>query len=240
MGARRPVTALVPSGVMEIVLIRHGEPEWVLDGLNVDNPPLTSRGHRQAAAMAEYLRGQQFDEVFCSPLVRARQTAAPLFEVLGRPETVDDWLEEIRNPIWHGTPQEKSEEAYREVEARPAEQRWSGIDGGESVREFVERIRLGAKLFLAERGVVRTEQALPVWQIAQPNRRIAFVAHAGTNSVVICHLLGLDPTPWEWDRFVIGHASVSRLETMQLGDGYSFSLTRLSEVEHLSPEDRTR
>ena len=41
MGARRPVTALVPSGVMEIVLIRHGEPEWVLDGLNVDNPPLT-------------------------------------------------------------------------------------------------------------------------------------------------------------------------------------------------------
>ena len=49
---------------MEIVLIRHGEPEWVLDGLNVDNPPLTSRGHRQAAAMAEYLRGQEFDEVF--------------------------------------------------------------------------------------------------------------------------------------------------------------------------------
>jgi hypothetical protein len=33
---------------------------------------------------------------------------------------------------------------------------------------------------------------------------------------------------------------VSRLESMQLGDGHSFSLTRLSEVEHLPPEDRTR
>ena len=29
---------------MEIVLIRHGEPEWVRDGLNVVDPPLTERG----------------------------------------------------------------------------------------------------------------------------------------------------------------------------------------------------
>ena len=26
---------------MEIVLVRHGEPEWVRDGLNVVDPPLT-------------------------------------------------------------------------------------------------------------------------------------------------------------------------------------------------------
>ena len=226
---------------MEIVLIRHGEPEWVLDGLSVDNPPLTARGHRQAAAMAEYLKGSEFDEVFCSPLLRAKQTAAPLFEVLGRPETVDPWLEEIRNPIWHGTPQEKADEAYREERRRPAEDRWRGLEGGEPVHEFIERIRVGSKLFLAERGVTRAEeQRLPVWQIEQPERRIAIVAHAGTNSVVICHLLGLEPTPWEWDRFVIGHASVSRIESMQLGDGYTFSLTKLSDVEHLDPSERTR
>lgn len=225
---------------MEIVLIRHGEPEWVLDGLNVDNPPLTECGHRQAAAMAEHLRSEHFDEVFCSPLRRARQTAAPLFAAVGRAESIDPWLEEIRNPIWHGTPSEKAEEAYREDRARPAQDRWRGLDGGEPVDSFVERIHLGAALFLAERGVVRAEQPLPVWQIDQPDRKIALVAHAGTNSVVICHLLGLSATPWEWDRFVIGHGSVSRLESMPLGDGHTFSLTRLSDVEYLAAADRTR
>ncbi|MFM9084444.1 MAG: histidine phosphatase family protein, partial [Actinomycetota bacterium] len=37
---------------MEIVLVRHAEPEWVKDGFNVDDPPLTERGHRQAEHLA--------------------------------------------------------------------------------------------------------------------------------------------------------------------------------------------
>ena len=81
---------------------------------------------------------------------------------------------------------------------------------------------------------------LPVWQIAEPGARIALVAHAGTNSVTIGHLLGLDPTPWEWDRFVLGHTSISRVEAMELEDGYSFGLSKLSDVEHLPVDQRTR
>ena len=42
-------------GVMEIVLVRHGEPEWVRNELNVVDPPLTDRGHMQAARMGEVL-----------------------------------------------------------------------------------------------------------------------------------------------------------------------------------------
>ncbi len=225
---------------MEIVLIRHGQPEWVLDGLNVDNPPLTARGRRQAEMMAQYLRRGGFDEVLCSPLVRARQTAAPLLAALGRDECVDPWLEEIRNPLWHGTPQERSIEAYRQEREKASHERWKGIEGGEPVSDFADRIRLGCSLFLAERGVRRQEASLPVWHVEEPGKRIAIVAHAGTNSIVICHLLGLEPTPWEWDRFVIAHASVSRLEAMQMGDGFGFSLTRLSDNEFLPLADRTR
>ena len=76
--------------------------------------------------------------------------------------------------------------------------------------------------------------------IDEPGRRIALIAHAGTNSVTISHLLGLQPTPWEWERFVLGHASISRLVALELGDGYTFSLTKLSDVEHLLADDRTR
>jgi probable phosphoglycerate mutase len=57
---------------------------------------------------------------------------------------------------------------------------------------------------------------------------------------VICHLLGLQPTPWEWERFIIGHASVTTIKAMKLGDGYTFSLSTLSDVEHLPMEMRTR
>jgi 2,3-bisphosphoglycerate-dependent phosphoglycerate mutase len=225
---------------VEITLVRHAEPEWVRDGLSVDDPPLTERGRQQAALLADRLAGETFDEVYVSPLVRARQTAAPVLERLGAGEVVAPWLEEIRNPIWHGTPAEKAEEAYKADRARPAAERWHGLPGGEPVRDFVDRIRLGAEVFLAERGIVDILGELPVWKIEGPSRRILLVAHAGTNSIVTCHLLGLAPTPWEWDRFVLGHASVTRIEALPIGDGFTFSLTKLSDVEHLPNGLRTR
>lgn len=225
---------------MEIVLVRHGQPEWVRDDLNIENPPLTELGHVQAARMADSLAGEEFDEVLVSPLTRARQTAAPLYAALDRPETIADWLEEIRDPAWHGTPMEKARLAYEELRGRPAADRWDGLVDGESIRDFTDRIHAGATQFLAARGILRSEVDLPVWQIAEPGRRIVLVAHAGTNSTTIAHLLGLPPTPWEWDRFVLGHTSITRLEALPLGDGFTFSLTKLSDVEHLGADQRTR
>jgi probable phosphoglycerate mutase len=225
---------------VEIVLIRHGQPEWIRDGLNVVNPPLTELGHSQAAAMGRKMATEAFDEILVSPLNRARQTAAPLYAATGRDEQIQPWLEEIRDPGWHGSPAEKAEQAYREMRERPVEERWHGLDGGESIRDFTRRIHKGASVFLSERGVERIDHELPIWSIAEPGRRIVLVAHAGTNSVTIAHLLGLAPTPWEWDRFVLGHTSVSRLEAIPVHGGFTFSLTSLSNLEHLSPDQRTR
>lgn len=224
---------------MRLVLVRHGEPEWVRDGLSVDNPPLTDRGHRQARLAADALRNEHFDEVHVSPLTRARQTAAPLFEALGRDERVSHWLEEIRNPVWHGSPSDKAELAFQEERARPSHLRWEGLEGGEAVRDFVARIREASGLFLAERGIERLPGALPLWRIDRPDQDLALVAHAGTNSCLLSHLLGLDPVPWEWDRFVIGHASITTIQSYEMGDGHTFGLTRLSDVEHLELSDRT-
>jgi broad specificity phosphatase PhoE len=224
---------------MELVLVRHGEPEWVRDGLNVVDPPLTERGFRQAERVAEALADEEFDEILISPLQRPRLTAAPTLAHRGTDEVIEDWLEEIREPNWHGTPAELAKKAYEEERSRAASARWEGLVGGEPARDFVERVRAGATEFLDKRGIYRSKQTLPVWQIDQPDRRIAVFAHAGTNGVILCHLLGLDPVPWEWDRFVTGHASITRLSTMELADGHTFSLIKLSDVEHLALEDRT-
>lgn len=225
---------------MEIVLVRHGQPEWVKDGLNVVDPPLTELGHRQADWMAAALSTETFDEVLVSPLERARSTADPLYGRLGRERVVAPWLEEIRDPGWHGDPAEKAEQAYREMRERPVDERWEGLNGGESIRDFTARIHLGVTEFMSERGMTPIDHELPLWSIEEPGRSIVLVAHAGTNSVTIAHLLGLEPTPWEWDRFVLGHASVSRLEALPVAGGFTFSLTSLSNLEHIPGEYRTR
>lgn len=227
---------------MEIVLVRHAEPEWVRDGLNIDDPPLTGRGLAQAEHLAGRLARETFDEVLVSPLLRTRQTAEPILAAMGRDLVIEPWLEEIRNPVWQGTPAERAEAAWRAEREKKSHERWSGIDGGEAVSDFVDRINVGCSLFLEERGITRADTDLPVWHETAAHAseaKVLLVAHAGTNSVAICHMLGLSPTPWEWERFVIGHATVSRLETVPLGDGLTFALTRLSDNEHLPTQMRT-
>ncbi|CAB4602974.1 unannotated protein [freshwater metagenome] len=227
---------------MRITLVRHAEPQWTKDGVSIDNPPLTDRGFVQAEKLGSWVREKEFDEILVSPLVRTQQTAAPILDALNRPLIIEPWLEEIRNPIWHGTPEEKAFEAWRAEKQKNSADRWSGIDGGESVSNFVDRINVGASLFLEERGIVRKDVDLPVWETTeafQENKEILLVAHAGTNSISICHMLGLAPTPWEWDRLIIGHASVSVVELFTLGDGVTFALSQLSNCEHLPIDLRT-
>jgi len=210
---------------VEIVLIRHGQPEWTRNDLNVVNPPLTDLGHHQAKRMAEVLATESFDEVLVSPLLRARQTAEPLYSVLDRTEVIEPWLHEIGDPDWHGTPYSLAQEAYKELLARPSLERWTGLEGGESVREFADRIIAGVDSFMAQRGGVRASGPLPV---------------AGTNSMAIGHLLGIDPVPWQWERFQLNHTSITRIQTFELGDGHAFGLSSLGNSEHLAHNDRSR
>ena len=61
-----------------IYLVRHGEHQDAEHGL-VDGP-LSPRGRRQAAALADRLSGVPFDSVWHSPLERASETARAFAE----------------------------------------------------------------------------------------------------------------------------------------------------------------
>ena len=224
---------------MELVLVRHGQPEWVHDGRNVDDPVLTDVGHRQAACAAEALRAERFDRVLVSPLVRARQTAAPIEAALGVHAEVADWLAEIRNPEWEGTDHD-TERIFADARMRPAEQLWDGLPGGESFRHFHDRVVAGLTGLLADVGVRSATGALPLWTVEDPAKRLLVVAHAGTNSVILTHLLGVQPVPWEWERFVLHHGSISQAMPLAMAHGWSFSLLRLSDTRHLPAELTTR
>jgi broad specificity phosphatase PhoE len=59
-----------------VVLVRHAETEWSLNGRHTGRTdlPLTDDGRRAAAALAPVLSGRPFALVLASPLRRARET----------------------------------------------------------------------------------------------------------------------------------------------------------------------
>jgi phosphohistidine phosphatase len=65
---------------MDLILWRHAEAVPIEDGLTDADRPLTQRGERQAARMAQWLERQLPDgaKVMCSPTVRTQQTVLPL------------------------------------------------------------------------------------------------------------------------------------------------------------------
>lgn len=225
---------------MEIILIRHAEPDWTPGNRVRTDPELTARGRAQAAALASRDWGE-IDELWVSPLLRARQTMAPISEALGRTAQVLDWLEEIRNPDdWEGTPAESYYELFAEHNLMPREALWKGLPGGEPVIEFHQRVVTGLQQTLAEHGLARVDPDDPhLWNQAS-SKRIMWVAHGGTNAVSIGHLLGTDPTPWEWSRFDSPHTSVAVLKTSRISTAYAFGLHAFGDVSHLAPPDVTR
>ena len=225
---------------MELIFIRHGQPQWEIDGTGVDDPVLTDLGHRQAALLPAVFDERPIDRLVVSPLIRARQTAEPLIERLGLEPEVHDWIAEIRAPVWQGTPSEVIERAFADQRSRPLREQWEAIPGAESFLEFHRRVVDGLTAFLADIGCVRTRGFPPLWDMDHEGPRIVFVAHSGANAVSLGHLLGIEPVPWEWERFVAFHASVSIVRPMHIASSLSFSLFRFSDTSHLPSELHTR
>ncbi len=232
---------------MELILVRHGEPAWSLEGRGRNDPDLTERGQRQAAAVARRLADHAdplapgpVDLLLVSPAIRAQQTASPIAASLAMAPATTDWLLEIRNPpAFDGSPIEDIQEAYQAARTRSREEAWSGLPGGEPVRDFHRRVTAGLRAWLAEVGLRPTEDP-GLWDVdpAAPERVVA-VAHAGTNSTIVADLLDVDHQPWDWDRFAMGHASAAVLATVPLAGAHLWSLRALGDGTHLPAPDRT-
>ena len=228
---------------MEFVFIRHGQPQWSIDGISQPDPTLTELGARQAVLAASRLAAapRPLTEILVSPAIRSQQTAVPLAEATGiQPTTVEDLLE-IQMPDWENTPEETVQKLFTEARERPPEEWWDGLSGGESFRDFHHRVTRGVQTILAERGISPDAVQRPhLWDHAGGEGRIAVVAHGGTNSVALTFLLGVEPTPWEWERFLLAHASIARVRAIPLAGAHVFSLRAFNDQEHLPAEMRSR
>lgn len=177
-----------------VLLIRHaahGHLDAVLSG-RTPGIALSGEGRRQADRLARVLAAERVDRIHCSPVQRARETAAAI--AFRQDLAVEEHaaLDEIDFGAWTGI-------SFADLARDPRWQRWNdkrataAAPAGEA---------MAAAQFRAWAHVEATAGALP-------GATIAMVSHCDIIRAVVVHVLGL--TLDAVHRFDVDVASVSRI-----------------------------
>ncbi len=198
------------SNLIEISLVRHGTTEWNASHRfqGHSDVPLSEVGRAQARRLADRLRGERFDVIYASDLIRAVETASILAEPHGLEVRRDPRLREFDFGEWEGL-------RWDEIVATRPQLRERALtaaalyspDGGETFAAVCERV---GSFFDELR--------------AAPVGHAAIVMHAGPLHAALA-VLGLSG---EGQRFA--PASLTRI-TMEDGQP---RLISLSDVRHLN------
>lgn len=168
------------AGVTQLILVRHGR-----TGFNAENRlqgqldvPLSPEGAAQARRVAPVISWLRPGVIICSPLRRARQTAAEIGEACGVEPLDDPRLKEIDVGEWSGL---RAEDLVRD-DPRYGAGMASGSDfrrpGGETGTEVMDRIAGAIEAIAAE----------------HEGERLAVVSHGFALRTGMCRLLGGDYT----------------------------------------------
>jgi probable phosphoglycerate mutase len=191
---------------------------------------LTEFGRKQAEQAAAALSNLPIHAIYCSPLQRARQTAEAVAEVQDVSPQVLENLQEIQVPSLHNLTQTEVDSYFVAAARRPLQDHWNGFPNGEPFRDFHARVTSAVDSTLAVHGIRSLiSEEFVVWTAPARGHtlRIAIVAHGGTNAVILTHLLGLPPVPWEWIRFETPLAAVTTVALRGISvDSYAWSLQR--------------
>ena len=176
------------------------------------NPPLARLGVRQAEATRDFLAVRPIDACYCSPLVRAVQTAAIVAAPHGLTPVPLATLTECDIGRWEGLDWQEIKyfdaAAYRNFMADPAA---CGYPGGENFREVQERASVAIEDLLCR----------------HEGKSVLVVSHHVVNRIYLSGLLGL---PLEQARQVsLDNCGVSVVTR----DGASTSVSMLNAAFHL-------
>ena len=219
----------------QVILLRHGEPDWSPGGgPSVNDPGLTPLGREQARAAAKSLAMRPIDAIYVSPYRRSQETAAPLAEATGLEPITVDGLAEVGVAV-EGLAQEEVDRYFVESTRRPLSEHWDGWPGAETFHDFHARVTEALRDVLARHGMTpQREHDFTVWKRSSAVPHIAVVAHGGTNAVALSHLLDVRPVPWEWLRFESELTSYSIVHAREVGStGSVWSLQAFGVVDHL-------
>ena len=168
-----------------LYLIRHGESDFdssdFTAGARGDqwDPPLGARGREQAELLAARLRAMPMPAaVYCSPLRRARETAAVFAQSSGVQVRLDEDLAEAHLGEWEGKRFEEilSTDEQMLHRVRNQEPIWRHAPGVEELGPFRARVRDAVERIL----------------VAQPDGNVLVICHGGVINAYVAPLLGVD------------------------------------------------
>ena len=129
---------------MKLILVRHGETAWNAQKRyqGTKNPGLNDKGRKQAKAVANELKHEKIDAIYCSPMRRARETLEEIIKFHPSIEPVFlDNLVELNYGGFEGlTKQEIAEKFGDYLHERVKKGIHFKYPSGESVAELLERI----------------------------------------------------------------------------------------------------
>jgi broad specificity phosphatase PhoE len=136
---------------MRAFLLRHAESasNAAVDKVSLpeeEGDRLSPLGRRQAEAAARRIADLGIARIVCSPMGRARETAAPIAELTGLEPEIWDWTHELHEPpeYFHASGEEQQRHRWSNRMRDHADDPESAPPGGESfadLRRRVERTR---------------------------------------------------------------------------------------------------
>ena len=229
---------------MEVVFIRHGQPEWDRDGLAVDRPSAhrarapPGRGHGRASVRGRSRSTSCWCRRSCGPSRPPRRSSSATGHrardaaVAGR---------DRRRPVWDGTPPRSVEAIFAEERRRRSTSCGTACPEARASATSTAASSPGCDSMLDDAGANRSPRLPPLWRLEHPARRIVVVSPT--------------PAPTPPPRPPAGHPAgavgVGALRLVpRLGErgaaacaiaaAHSFSLFRFSDTSHLPDHLHTR
>ena len=197
------------------ILVRHGQTQWNREArfCGQSDIPLDEVGLAQAEATGRMIaHGWQPDAIYCSPMVRARQTAEAIARQVGVPTQVHDGINDIHFGDLQGLTVEAAADHWPAVVKSwldtPEVTRFPGGDG-------LNDLQVQAKLMLGELTSQHQDQT------------VVLVGHTVINRVILLLVLGLDH-----DRFWHLGQDTCAINVFDARDG-DFFIESLNDTCHL-------
>lgn len=234
---------------MRILLIRHGDPDYVHDSL-------TPEGKKEAEALAAIAPSLHVGTCYVSPLGRAQLTASYTLKKLGLRAETKDWLQEfpVRVDVEnsrtlkeaytreHMTPDGKYEKriAWDMVPAYlgahpeyrdPDRWRDSEVARMSDLIPLYDSVCASFDDLLASHGY---ERKGALYLAKKPNREtVTLFCHFGVSCVLLSHLFNMSPFVL-WHSLCMAPASVTELFTEERQEGIAcFRASRIGDISHL-------
>ena len=221
---------------MRILLIRHGDPDYEIDGL-------TEKGKREVALLAKKLSKEKIDKIYSSPLGRARLTAAPTAEALGLEVEILPFMREFSAKLielpylsapeipWDILPSHINKQTA--VYSPSDWQKTPFIENSEVFEEY-KSVCESFDALLARHGYEREGYNYKVTR--SHHETIAIFCHFGVMAVVMSHLLNCSPYSL-WQHTCALPSSVTTIYTEERREGIALMrATGFGDISHLYVE----